>query len=229
MAIDNTAAPVITANTYGNDRLPDYPYDDTMDAGITGIREDLTNILDDISPTEVPFYSKCGKQKMSNTYIEWQTSELRDPEMNAHVEGADSGAEFTPTVRLGNYSQIHKGGFRCSGTSGAVSIAGPSKREYAWQVLQRGKELKRDLETALLGTQARDPGSSITPRIMAGAVTGSAPTQSVTLRSPLSLTAPVRSPLVLALLFDQVSFDTILEQDFGKRVATRIVSICERI
>lgn len=212
MAIDNTRAPVITANTYGNDRLPDYPYDDTMDAGITGIREDLTAILDDVSPTETPFYSKCGKQKMSNTYIEWQTSELRDPEINAHVEGADSGAEFTPTVRLGNYSQIHKGGFRTSGTSGAVSIAGPSKREYAWQVLQRGKELKRDLETALLGTQARDPGSSITPRIMAGVgnwistnVMGDATFPTVS-DGTGTFAAGAGAP------FDQVSFDTILEQ-----------------
>lgn len=159
--------PVITSNTYGKDlNRPGY-VEDPVD-GVTGIREDLSSIISDLSPTETPFFSKCAKQKVSNTYTEWQTSELRDADINAHVEGADSGAEHTPTVRVGNYTQIGKGGFRVSGTADAVDTAGRAK-EYAFQVLARGKELKRDLEVALLGTQARDPGSSTSPRIMAGA------------------------------------------------------------
>lgn len=159
-------APVITTNTYGEDLgRPGYPTD--PDAGMTGIREDLSDVISDISPTETPFYTKCGKQKVSNTFTEWQVTELRDPELNAQVEGADSGAEFTPTVRRGNYTQIQSGGFRVSGTAEAVNTAGRN-REYAFQVLKRGKELKRDLEFALLGTQARDPGSSTAPRVMAG-------------------------------------------------------------
>lgn len=164
MAISTDQAPVITTSTYGNDRLPDYPADTN---GMTGIREDLSDVITDISPTETPFFSKCGKQKVSNTYTEWQTAELRDAEINAHVEGADTGAEFTPTVRVGNYTQIGKGGFRVSGTAQSVNTAGRDK-EYAYQVLQRGKELKRDLEVALLGTQARSPGSASTARVMAG-------------------------------------------------------------
>ena len=165
MAISTDQAPVITSNTYGKDlNRPGYVADTN---GITGIREDLSSIIADVSPTETPFFSKCGKQKVTNTYTEWQTSELRDAELNAHVEGADSGAEFTPTVRVGNYTQIGKGGFRVSGTAQSVNTAGRSK-EYAYQVLQRGKELKRDLEVALLGTQARSPGSATTARIMAG-------------------------------------------------------------
>ena len=163
-AIDTTPAPVITATSYGSDlNRPGY-----VDEGyITGIREDLEDVVYDISPTDTPFLTKCAKLKATNTYHEWQTNELADAEINAHIEGADTGAEFNQTVRVGNYTQILKKGVRLSGTSAALNLAGRQK-EMAFQVLQKTKEIKRDLEVSLLGTQARDPGSSSQPRIMAG-------------------------------------------------------------
>ena len=209
MAIDTTQAPVITSNTYGKDlNRPGYTTDTN---GITGIREDLSSIISDISPTETPFFSKCGKQKVSNTYTEWQTSALRDAEINAHVEGADSSAEFTPTERVGNYTQIGKGGFRVSGTAQSVDTAGRSK-EYAYQVLQRGKELKRDLEVALLGTQARDPGSATTARLMAGVGSW---ISSNTIGDATFPTASDGTGTFAAgggAVFNQADFDAILEQ-----------------
>ena len=157
-------APVTTASTYGSDlNRPGYP-DENF---VTGIREQLSDIISDISPTETPFYTKCGKESAKNTYTEWQTTALQDAEINAHIEGADSGAEFNKTERIGNYTQIGKRGFRVSGTVQSVTTAGRNK-EYAYQALQKGKELKRDLEVALLGTQGRDAGSGATPRIMCG-------------------------------------------------------------
>jgi len=165
-AIDgaDNIAPVITASTYGSDlNRPGYP-----DEGfVTGIREQLSDVISDISPTETPFYTKCGKESARNTYTEWQTTALEDAELNAHIEGADSGAEFNKTERIGNYTQIGKRGFRVSGTVQNVNTAGRNK-EYAYQALQKGKELKRDLEVALLGTQGKDAGSGSTPRIMCG-------------------------------------------------------------
>ena len=165
-AIDGAAntAPVITASTYGSDlNRPGYP----NEKFVTGIREQLSDIISDISPTETPFYTKCGKESAKNTYTEWQTTALQDAELNAHIEGADSGAEFNKTERVGNYTQIGKRGFRVSGTVQSVNTAGRS-REYAYQALQKGKELKRDLEVALLGTQGRDAGSGSKPRVMCG-------------------------------------------------------------
>ena len=38
---------------------------DTYD--MSGIREDLANIIYNISPTETPFFSMCGKGKAHNT------------------------------------------------------------------------------------------------------------------------------------------------------------------
>ena len=72
-AIDGSGntAPVITASTYGSDlNRPGYP-DESF---VTGIREQLSDIISDISPTETPFYTKCGKESAKNTYTEWQTT-----------------------------------------------------------------------------------------------------------------------------------------------------------
>jgi hypothetical protein len=157
-------APVITASTYGSDAgRPGYPNENF----VTGIREDLSELLSDISPTETPFYTRCAKTSAKNTYVEWQTTTLQDAELNAHIEGADSGAEFNKTERVGNYTQIGKRGFRVSQTVQAVDTAARDK-EYAYQALQKGKELKRDLEVALLGAQGRDAGSGASPRVMCG-------------------------------------------------------------
>ena len=48
-------APVITASTYGSDlNRPGYPNENF----VTGIREQLSDIISDISPTETPFFPK---------------------------------------------------------------------------------------------------------------------------------------------------------------------------
>lgn len=154
----------VIGTSYGSDlNRPGYP-----DEGkITGIREQLSDIITDISPTETPFFTKCGKENATNTYVEWQTSELREAKVDGEVEGADTGADFNPTVRVGNYTRIGKQGFKVSGTATSLSLAGREK-EYARQALQAGKELKRDLEMALLGTQARDAGSGTKARQLCG-------------------------------------------------------------
>ena len=52
---------------------------------VKGIREDLENVIYDISPEETPFYSSLKKVKASNTYHEWQTDSLRSSAANAHI------------------------------------------------------------------------------------------------------------------------------------------------
>jgi hypothetical protein len=74
---------------------------DSYDA--RGIREDLQDIIYDISPEETPFYSACAKLKATNTFHEWQTDALRSSAANAHVEGDETTAEArSATSRLGN-------------------------------------------------------------------------------------------------------------------------------
>ena len=132
-----------------------------------GQREDLTDIIYDISPTETPFMSSIGKTKATAVYHEWQTDSLAAATTaNAAVEGADAtSATLSPTVRLGNYTQIVQKTVQVSGTLDAVNKAG-RKSEKAYQLAKASAELKRDLETILLANQGRSAGSSTIARQM---------------------------------------------------------------
>ena len=132
-----------------------------------GQREDLTDIIYNISPTETPFMSSIGKTKATAVYHEWQTDSLAAATTaNAAVEGADaSSATLSPTVRLGNYAQIIQKTVQVSGTLDAVNKAG-RKSEKAYQLAKASAELKRDLETILLANQGRSAGSSTIARKM---------------------------------------------------------------
>ena len=126
-----------------------------------GQREDLTDVIYDISPTETPFMSSIGKTKATAVRHEWQTDSLAAATTNnAAVEGADaSDATLSPTTRLGNYTQILQKTIKVSGTLDTVNKAG-RKSEKAYQLAKASQELKRDLETILLSNQGASVGSS---------------------------------------------------------------------
>jgi hypothetical protein len=130
-----------------------------------GQREDLTDIIYDISPTETPFMSSIGKTKATAVYHEWQTDSLAAATTaNAAIEGADAtSATLAPTVRLGNYTQIIQKTVQVSGTLDVVNKAG-RKSEKAYQLAKASSELKRDLETILLANQGRSAGTSTIAR-----------------------------------------------------------------
>jgi len=132
-----------------------------------GQREDLTDIIYDISPTETPFMSSIGKTKATAVYHEWQTDSLAAATTaNAAIEGADAtSATLSPTVRLGNYTQIIQKTVQVSGTLDTVNKAG-RKSEKAYQLAKASAELKRDLETILCANQGRSAGTSTIARTM---------------------------------------------------------------
>jgi len=140
---------------------------DSYDA--KGIREDLVDVIYDISPEETPFYSSLKKDNASNTYHEWQTDALRSSGTNAHIEGDDTVAVArTATTRLGNYTQIFKDAVVIPDTDQGLSKAGRSK-EMAFQVLKIAKEQKLDIEKALFDNNIQVGGSSTVARETAGA------------------------------------------------------------
>lgn len=140
---------------------------DSYDA--VGIREDLQDVIYDISPEETPFYSGMAKVKAANTYHEWQTDSLRASAANAHIEGDDTTAEArTATSRLGNYTQIFKNSVVIPGTDAGLKKAGRAK-EMAYNVMKIAKEQKLDIEKALFDNNARVAGNSTTARELAGA------------------------------------------------------------
>jgi len=139
---------------------------DTYDS--VGIREDLSNVIYNVSPEETPLLSSIAKVKASSTLHEWQTDTLRDSAVNAHIEGDDTVAEArTATTRLQNSTQIFKNAVVTSGTDDVVDNAGRGK-EMSYQIVKVGQEQKLDMEAALMANQARVAGNSTTARKMAG-------------------------------------------------------------
>ena len=141
----------------------------TYDA--TAMREDLSDVIYDISPTDTPFLSSItGKGTVANTTFEWQTDALAAASgTNYHVEGAAVGAAATTaTTRLTNKTQISKKVVEVSGTHEAVNNAG-KKSEMAHQLAKASKELKRDMETSLLALNDSAQGDASTARETRGA------------------------------------------------------------
>jgi hypothetical protein len=141
----------------------------TLDSyDVKGIREDLENVIYDISPEETPFYSSLKKVKASNTYHEWQTDSLRSSAANAHIEGDDTvGEARTATTRLGNYTQIFKNAVIIPDTDEGLDKAGRAA-EMAYQVLKIAKEQKLDIEKALFDNNKYEVGSASAARELAG-------------------------------------------------------------
>ena len=133
------------------------------------IREDLSNIIYDISPVDTPFMSNIGRDTAKNTYFEWQTDALASANTaNAAIEGAAAGdADFTDTVRVANYTQISTKVISVSGTDNAVDNAG-MRTQMAYQTAKASKELKRDMEAILTSNQAGSAGSTSVARKTAG-------------------------------------------------------------
>ena len=140
---------------------------DTYDT--KGIREDLSNMIYDVSPEETPLLSSLAKVKATNTLHEWQTNALRAAATNHHVEGDATTAEaVAATERLGNYTQIFKNSVITSGTNDTVEAAGRSNSEMAYNILRVASEQKLDMEKALFENIARVAGNATTARKLAG-------------------------------------------------------------
>jgi hypothetical protein len=131
-----------------------------------GNREDLSDLIYRIDPTDTPFMTMAEQEKATAVNHEWQTQALAAADgTNAQLEGDDptTGAT-TPTVRPGNICQISYKVARVSGTQQAVDHAGRDN-ELAYQEMLKGLELKRDKETVLVGTnQAKVTGDATTAR-----------------------------------------------------------------
>lgn len=134
-----------------------------------GNREDLSDEIYRISPTDTPFISGIDTETASAVNHEWQTQDLAAVNTsNAVLEGDDATTDAaTPTVRLGNICQISDKVARVSGTQEAVEHAGRSS-EMDYQKMLKGLELRRDMESILVGTnQAKNAGNATTARTLA--------------------------------------------------------------
>lgn len=135
-----------------------------------GNREQLADIISNISPTDTVFQNSIGKTTAENVKFEWQTDSLATPDTtNLQIEGDDlsSYEAVTATVRLNNYCQVSRKSVVISGTQEAVNKAG-RKSELAYQLTKKTKELKRDMEALLCYNLASSAGTASTARQSAG-------------------------------------------------------------
>jgi len=133
-----------------------------------GNREDLTNMIYRITPTDTPFMSMIAKGKATATKHEWQTQALAAPANNVAAEGDDAtNAVTTPTVRLNNYTQISTKTVGVSGTQESTASAG-RKSEIGYQMMLKSLELRNDMEVGLTQNGVAVTGSSRQSRGLVG-------------------------------------------------------------
>jgi hypothetical protein len=130
----------------------------TETGDVAGAREDLSDAIYDISPTETPFMSNISRSKATGVRHEWQIDSLDTAAVNAVDQGHDylgtsttnAIGSISATSRLSNVTQISAKTLIIAGTTDAILKAG-RKSELAYQVAKKGKELKRDIEFNLTG------------------------------------------------------------------------------
>jgi len=136
---------------------------------VTTIREDLSDAMASITPTETVFMSSIGTRNVDNTYFEWSEVDLAAAADNRQIEGDVGLSNSAPTnaVRKGNYTQISAKVVEVSSTATAVNGVADAQ-SVAQQVAYKLSELKRDMEKMLLDNVSAAAGASGTARSTAG-------------------------------------------------------------
>ena len=131
-------------------------FDTTNQGSAVSNREDLTDVLSILAPEETPILSSASKQKASSTFVEWTVDSLSAPSTAGVAEGSDVSAftdKFSGRARLGNYVQKFRRDYMVSDLQEAVDSVGPAK--IAQAEAKAIREIKRDIEATLAGTQDR--------------------------------------------------------------------------
>ena len=133
-----------------------------------GNREDLLNIIVNITPTETPMLSGFGKGKAVATTHEWLQDSLGAVEINNVVEGSDATAgTMTARTRVLNYTQINRKVWQVSDTMEVIDKAGVSGSEYSYQLSKALKEIARDVEYSIVNGTG-NAGNASTAREVKG-------------------------------------------------------------
>ena len=130
----------------------------------TSDREDLSNIIYNISPMQTPFMSSIGKRSINNVVFDWQTEDLASPVSTGELEGFElSRSAAVATTRVSNVAMISKRDATVSGSQESSDPAG-KRSEMAHQLAIMSKALKRDMEEALCQKNGKTTGNATTAR-----------------------------------------------------------------
>ena len=134
----------------------------------TSDREQLSNVIYNISPQATPFMSAIGKNSIKNVVFDWQTETLPTASGAGQLEGFElSRAAATATSRVSNVAIISSRDATVTGSQQASDPAG-KKSEMAHQLAIMAKALKRDMEVALCQKGAKTTGNATTARVTGG-------------------------------------------------------------
>ena len=134
----------------------------------TADREDLSNIIYNISPMQTPFMSSIGKKSIKNVVFDWQTEVLPTPVSTGQLEGFElSRAASTATARVSNVAMISSRDATVTGSQDASDPAG-KRSEMAHQLAIMAKALKRDMEESLCQNGGKTTGTATQARVTGG-------------------------------------------------------------
>ena len=138
-----------------------YTYDDNAR------REDLLDIITNLSPRETQLLSGLGTSSAKDIYHQWLIDTLKSAAVNAYVEGVDATyPDRTDPTRYSNVTQIIRVGYEVTDTERAVQSAGFNDR-YAYEAQKALKEWSNDAEYALMRA-SMGCGTGSTARQMKG-------------------------------------------------------------
>ena len=131
-------------------------------------REDLLDLLSDVSPDETPLLTLFGTSTARGTLHEWLNYAITRPSsITADIEGADTSvADLSAPTRVNNVTHIIKEAVTVSRTEKRVNVAGVGD-PWAFQKADALRRLKLKMEYAILNS-TRASGSSGVARSMTG-------------------------------------------------------------
>lgn len=131
-------------------------------------REDLIDVIGDVSPDDNPLSTMLSTTQARGTYHEWLEDYISRPtSVDSSSEGATTTySDLTQPNRRGNFTHIVSQSFRVSGTEQAVSVAGMGD-PYVYQKAKALRTWKNKFEYNLLNS-TNASGSSGVARTMTG-------------------------------------------------------------
>lgn len=127
-----------------------------------GVREQLSDIIANISPRETPFLSNAKRGTLHNTYWSWQKDALAAAvTTNQVLQGDNIGTHtaVTATSRTGNHTEIARKDYSIAETTKAVKSAGGANTP-GYITAKLGAEIKRDQESSLTANKGAVEGSA---------------------------------------------------------------------
>lgn len=132
-------------------------------------REDLIDVIGDVSPDDNPLSTMLGTTTAKGTYHEWLEDYIARPSsVSTSIEGKQTTySDLTQPSRRGNFTHIISDSFRVSGTEQSVAVAGMGD-PFAYQKGKALRTWKNKLEFALINSTPGASGSSGVARAMYG-------------------------------------------------------------